>query len=675
MPFLMTSIQLISSMKYVLKLLFFVVMIGCSCFVQAQGPNTMSLNGPWLLTNVETGVVSAAEVPGTVHTDLMNFGLLPDLYYRNYEQDFQGLEKQDWIYSRSFWMDKSSLAPNHIQLVCEGLDTYATITLNGQELATSSNMFRKWVFDLKPYLKEGENQIEIYFHSPFKWHKESVETIGYVFPADNEQGDYKYNPFCRKAAYHFGWDWGPRFVTAGIWQDIYLQSWDNISFEEYSCSTLKCDGESATLVLKTILNVYKDTLVSVAIDGLAQKEHEVEPGKNTLMDTFTITKPQLWWPNGEGEPYLYHKTLSISLGNNTSITQSIHFGIRTFELINEPDSIGTSFYLKINGKPIFAKGANYIPQDAFLPRVKDQQYRDLLIAAKEANMNMIRVWGGGIYEKDIFYELCDSLGLMVWQDFMFAGTMYPIDEAFIEEVEAEAEYQINRLAKHPCIAIWCGNNEIDVAWHNWGWQKKYRYSKKVQEQLWAGYVKLFREKLPQWLHEHAPTMPYTSTSPLSNWGSAENFNHASMHYWGVWHGRDDISEYENNVGRFMVEYGMQSYPDMSTISRFAIEEDLDLESAVMKNRQKSYIGNGEILKHTLQHFGEPKDFGDFVHKSQAVQALAYRTAIDAHRNANGHCMGSLLWQLNDCWPAPSWSIIDYYGKPKQAYEAVKEGFK
>ena len=427
--------------------------------------------------------------------------------------------------------------------------------------------------------------------------------------------------------------------------------------------------------MKTIISADSDTIVTIAIDDLMQKEHKVHKGKNVIRDTFTIQHPQLWWPNGVGEPYLYNKTLSISLAKDTVISQDIRFGVRTVELVNEPDSIGTSFYFKINGDPIFAKGANYIPQDIFLTRVKDQQYRDLLTAAKDANMNMIRVWGGGIYEKDIFYELCDSLGLMVWQDFMFAGTMYPVDDAFLEEIEAEVEYQVNRLAKHPSIVIWCGNNEIDVAWHNWGWQDKYKYSEEVQEVLWSGYVKLFREKLPEWLQKHAPTMAYTSTSPLSNWGTAENFNHASMHYWGVWHGREDISAYNNNVGRFMVEYGMQSYPEMSTILKFAKEEDLSMESDVMKNRQKSYIGNGEILKHIHQHFGEPENFEDFVNKSQAVQAKAYQTAINAHRNSNGHCMGSLLWQLNDCWPGPSWSIIDYYGKPKQAYEAVKEGFK
>jgi beta-mannosidase len=642
---------------------------------QAQEVNRKSLNGAWLLSSVQSGNTYAAEVPGTVHTDLMNFGVIPDVYYRNYEQSFQYLEKQDWVYSRSFWMDKPSLTSEHIQLVCKGLDTYAAIKINGHELGTSTNMFRKWVFELKPYLKEGVNQLEIYFHSPFKWHKERVESMGYVFPADNEQGEYKYNPFCRKAAYHFGWDWGPRFVTAGIWQDIYLQSWNDILLEAYSCITLECDEDSATMLLKTIVNASQPAEITTTLAGLTEKQHRLDKGRNVLLDTFTIENPELWWPNGEGRPHLYTKTLTISSANGAVMKKNIRFGVRTITLVNEPDSIGTSFYFKVNGKPVFAKGANYIPQDVFLPRVKDKQYLDLLTAAKEANMNMIRVWGGGIYEKDIFYELCDSLGLMVWQDFMFAGTMYPIDDAFIEEVKAEAEYQINRLAKHPCIAIWCGNNEIDVAWHNWGWQKKYNYTNKLQKKLWSAYVKLFREKLPQWLQQHAPTIPYTSTSPLSNWGTADNFNHASMHYWGVWHGKDDISEYKNNVGRFMVEYGMQSYPEMSTILRFAIDEDLDLESAVMKNRQKSYIGNGEILKHTLQHFGKPKDFEDFVYKSQAVQALAYRTAIDAHRNSDGHCMGSLLWQLNDCWPAPSWSIIDYYGKPKQAYQAVKEGFE
>jgi beta-mannosidase len=632
----------------------------------------MDLNGNWTLTDLSNDSVYAANVPGTVHTDLLQNNDIPDPFYGNNEHKLKYLEERDWVYSRELeWSDK--IEGETIELVCDGLDTYAKIMVNGEEVGMSDNMHRQWIFDITEVLIEGNNQIDIEITSPFNYHKERVENLGYVLPADNEEGEYKYGPLCRKAAYHFGWDWAPRLVTSGIWKDIYLMRSNGIRLENYSVRTIDIDSHVATMVLKT--SILTGTTADATIElGDDLFTHKLEVGSNTFYDTFTITNPSLWWSNGSGAAHLYDMPLQVVLDDQLVFNEEVKFGIRTIDLITEKDSIGTSFYFKINGQPIFAKGANYIPQDVFIPRVSDGQYRSLLIAAKNAGMNMIRVWGGGIYEKDIFYELCDSLGLMVWQDFMFAGTMYPFDDDFMKTVEEEAKYQINRLSKHPCLALWCGNNEIEVAWNNWGWQEKYNYSDEIQKELWTGYLSLFKELLPTLVAQLAPESNYTSTSPLSNWGTVENFNHGSMHYWGVWHGRENIESFEDNVGRFMVEYGMQSYPEMATLRSFAADEDLNLDSEVMVNRQKSYIGNEEILRLISTKYDAPTDFEDFVSKSQDVQAEALDIAIGSHLNSNGHCMGSLFWQLNDCWPGPSWSIIDYYGNRKKAYDVVKEQF-
>ncbi len=323
---------------------------------------------------------------------------------------------------------------------------------------------------------------------------------------------------------------------------------------------------------------------------------------------------------------------------------------------------------------MFMKGANYIPQDVFLPRVEKGQYERLISQVKRANMNMIRVWGGGIYEEDIFYDLCDKNGILVWQDFMFAGSLYPDDDEFKTNIKEEVKENIQRLRSHPCLAVWCGNNEIEVAWKNWGWQKQYGYSSQDSIEIWSNYQSIFQEMIPDLVTQYHPESNYTSTSPLSNWGTPENFNHSSMHYWGVWHGREPFEAFENNVGRFMSEYGFQSFPELKTLQKVIPDSSLYWDSPALKHRQKSYIGNGLILKHINQYYAEPESFEDFLRLSQETQAKGMGMAIQSHIDGYPHCMGSLFWQLNDCWPGPSWSVLDYYGNKKAAYQVVKEKF-
>lgn len=343
-------------------------------------------------------------------------------------------------------------------------------------------------------------------------------------------------------------------------------------------------------------------------------------------------------------------------------------------LIQEKDSIGQSFYFTVNGKPKFIKGANWVPADVFLPSISNQKYRNLLVAAKAAGINMLRVWGGGIYEADIFYELCDSLGIMVWQDFMFAGAMYPGDDHFIENVKQEVKDNLQRLSKHPCIVVWCGNNEINEAWHNWGWQKQYRFSPSDSAKIWNDYQKLFHDIIPNLVKQFSQ-QPYITTSPLNGWGRKESMTHGDSHYWGVWWGLQPIETYQQKIPRFMSEYGMQSLPNFESIQEFSNPKDWDTSSAVMKAHQKHPTGYQTLAVYLKQNKLQPNNFKQYINATQVVQAKAMEIAITAHVKAQPYCMGTLFWQFNDCWPGASWSVIDYYGRKKKAYYTVQRLYK
>ncbi len=618
-----------------------------------------------------------ATVPGVIHTDLLHNQLIEDPFKDNNELDLQWIEERDWKYKTNFLVSELQLSQEHIEITFEGLDTYAEVVLNGEKLISSNNMFRIWSADIKPHLQIGENQLEVNFTSPINYNDSIYKNYPFQLPSGSETKEPRVGSFTRKAAYQFGWDWAPRFVTCGIWRPVKINIWNKAKINDVHCYTTNLSDNSATIKVKleieaavknaelttTQIQINDTTLLYGLKDGINQIEYE-----------FTVDNPKLWWCNGEGEPYLYDLNVSLTTNDNSTQTKNIKYGIRTIELVNEPDSIGTNFYFKLNGKPVFMKGANYIPQDVFLPRVSNKKYENLLTSVAAANMNMLRVWGGGIYENDIFYNLCDELGILVWQDFMFAGSLYPNTIEFMETVEEEIKENVIRLRNHPSIALWCGNNEIEVAWNNWGWQKQYNYSELDSLNIWDDYAQLFHNIIPTIVGELDKTRSYTSTTPLSNWGTSKNFNHSSMHYWGVWHGKEPFENFDKNVGRFMVEYGFQSFPKMETLQQFIADSNLTIDTEVMKNRQKSYIGNGLMLEHIKQYYSEPTSFPEFVALSQKTQAKAMQMAIQAHLNKQPHCMGSLFWQLNDCWPGPSWSVIDYLGNKKEAYNTVKKEF-
>ncbi len=609
----------------------------------------------------------SAQVPGTIHQDLMRTGQIENIYYAKNEEQYQWIESKNWSYRCEFSLEDSQ----DYNLIFEGLDTYAQVFIDDSLFGTCDNMFRLWRFDLSN-LSSGLHQLRIEFKSPYQFLKEKVQAYPVSLPSGSETGDLKVSPFSRKAAYHFGWDWAPRIVTCGIFRPLYLEP-HNPKIEQVEVSVLARRDSTVFAEFNYEISHWEPGL------KLLFQGQEFDLDQTQFRPIWKkFLKAKLWWPNGYGNPHLYYDTLRLYKEGKLIQEFPFRYGLRTVELVNEPDSLGTSFYFKINGKPLFAKGANYVPQDMLLPRVSNQQYRSLMQKVANANMNMLRVWGGGVYERDLFYQLCDSLGIMLWQDFMFAGTMYPADQKdFLENVALEVEDNVKRLRHHPSIVIWCGNNEIEVAWKNWGWQKQLGYNAEDSTRLWKAYLALFDSLIPKQLAHYDSNFkrPYTSTSPLSNWGKAENFKHSTMHYWGVWHGGDDFEKFAQNVGRFMVEYGFQSFPNYQSIRRVIPDSAMYLESTLMQHRQKSYVGNGEILRQVNKYYGQPKDFKQFLELSQKAQAKALKMAIAEHRIQQGFCMGSLMWQLNDCWPGPSWSIIDYYGNEKEAYQTVRQGFR
>ncbi len=658
-----------------LKFLFIITFVLFSIGLKAQDSKEINLSKTnWEFKQIGKDKWYPAKIPSSVHMDLLRNKLIEDPNKENNELKQRWIEKQDWEYQTSFKVKKSLLEFKKLEMHFAGLDTYSEIFLNGKSLGLTFNMFREWTFDVKPFLKEGTNHLRIKFESPLNHNKEKVKNYGVALPSGNETVDLKVSPFTRKAIYQFGWDWGPRFVSCGIWKDIKLKAWNDVRILDAACETLFLNDSLAILEL------------DLEIESREAKGHyeirfqgrripiELKAGKNRLKFEFDCKNPELWWPNGWGEAKLHNMDIDIMEGPKSATNFSFKYGIRDIRFVNQGDEIGTSFLFKVNGKEIFVKGSNYVPQEIFLENIENDDYEKLILKAKDAHFNMLRVWGGGIYEKDVFYDLCDEHGIMVWQDFMFANSLYPSDFKFLKNITEEITQNVKRLKKHPSIVFWCGNNEINVAWENWGWQDQYKYSKSDETALWNGQVQIFQFLIPDLLSEYYPTANYASTTPLSNWGKPENFNHSSMHYWGVWHGKDSFSEFKNNVGRFMVEYGFQSFPDYKILKKSMSDSSLYLNSKVMQNRQKSYIGNGLIKHHAEKWFGPAKDFEQFVDNSQKTQAFALQIAIMQQRLHSPHCMGTLFWQFNDCWPGPSWSVLNFDASEKKAYSTVQTWF-
>jgi beta-mannosidase len=610
-----------------------------------------------------------ANVPGTVHTDLLANHIIENPFYGTNEKDLQWIENENWNYKTSFVISKSELKNKNIDLQFEGLDTYATVFLNGKPILEANNMFRTWKISVKKYLVGGENHLEIKFKSAVQEGKIQAKKLNYTLPGDEKV-------FTRKAQYQYGWDWGPRFVTAGIWKNVKLTFWNEAKIENVKFEQKELNKEEAKINFEFTLKVQNEGEYQIYL-GAKPYEFQLKKGTNTVKIPIEIKNPILWWCNGLGVPHQYVFQFKLQSNEKVLDDKTLKIGLRTIELIQEKDKIGTSFYFKLNGIPVFMKGANYIPDDSFMPRVSDSIYKIRIKDAVEANMNMLRVWGGGIYADDAFYDECDKNGILVWQDFMFACAMYPGDEAFLVNVKQEVIDNVNRLQNHPSLAIWCGNNENDEGWKNWGWQKQYNYSKADSIKIWNDYEKLFHQLIPKTLDSLLPKNKniYWPSSPSIGWGRKESLTQGDSHYWGVWWGKEPFEIYEKKVGRFMSEYGFQGVPNLETFKNFAKKEDLSLNSETIKNHQKHPTGYETIDEYMKRDFINPTNFEDYIYVSQLLQADGMKTAIEAHRRAKSYCMGTLYWQFNDCWPVTSWSSVDYFGNWKAFHYQVKRSYE
>lgn len=611
-----------------------------------------------------------ATVPGTVHTDLLANKRIPDPFLGTHEKELGWIDAADWEYQTTFRYRPDN-GVQSISLIFEGLDTYARVFLNGKLILAADNMFRTWEVHVDTLLKSGENTLRIAFQSAFTRGKTEAATLPYTLPGDEKV-------FTRKAAYHYGWDWGPRFVTCGIWKPVKLLVQTGplrVSHHQVSNKTITSD--TATLNLRTTLSAKTNARVSVYNNATNQLLGSSAIKRDSLFTTtIKIANPKLWWCNGYGEPNLYSLRIeTLGMPTGELVIDTLTVGIRTLELVQESDKAGKSFYFKLNGKLVFAKGANMIPPDNFLPRVTGAKYRQLVRQAKDANMNMLRVWGGGVYPEDAFYRACDELGIMVWQDFMFACAMYPGSDAFIENVKQEAEQQVVRLRNHASLALWCGNNEVSEGWHNWGWQKQYQYSATDSSRIWNDYLRLFENTLPGVVAQYDEQRQYWPSSPQYGWGRAQSLREGDSHYWGVWWGKQPFDVFNQKVGRFMSEYGFQGMPSAFLYTQIMEGQPASLQSAVVRHHQKHPVGFETIHEYLFRSYRVPSSFENYRYISQLVQGEGMRIAIEAHRRNQPYCMGSLYWQLNDCWPVTSWSSLDNYEIPKAAHFFIARSFR
>ena len=617
-----------------------------------------------------------AKVPGTVHTDLWANKIIEDPYYGSNEAQYQWIEEKDWIYRSKFNISSYFLNRSHINLVFYGLDTHADVKLNGKIILSVDNMFRKWSVDVKNLLKENDNELEILFNSSVAF--DNAKNALFYLPADNSR------IWSRKAAYHYGWDWGPRFVTCGVWQPIYIESFDNGFIDGIKISPKILKDELAILAVDVDVYSANDDEFDVSVydmnqnDKVAKKSAKVKAGNTTITVMYEIKNPKLWWPNGFGEQALYNISIIVSKRNQIIDKKIQETGLRTVEVIQEKDlnnlNDGQSFYFRVNGVNMFMKGANYIPPSMFMPSVTHENYTHLIKTSKDSNFNMLRLWGGGNFENDEFYTLCDRYGIMIWHDFMFAGGMYPGNDEYSENIKQEHIYQIRRLRNHPSIAMWCGGNEIKEGWFNWGWS-----GTSNSETVWKWYLRIFEEIIPQVIDEYDGTRFYWSSSPSYGWGNQQSYKEGDSHYWGVWHGMSPFESLNTQVGRFISEYGMEGGIDYNTIKKFTAPEDRWINgsstSQVMRTHQKHRSGYQNLLGYLNMYYKDVHTFDNYLYITQLVQAFGIQVGIESHRRNMPRTMGTLYWQLNDVWPVFSWSSMDYYGKWKALQWRAKKYYQ
>ncbi len=641
------------------------------------------INDGWRFRQGRGEIWYPATVPGTVHTDLMANEIIEDPFFRLNERAVQWVDKEDWMYETILTPTADELSAQNQDLVFYGLDTYADVYLNGSPILNADNMHRTWCVNIKDKLKPGENKLEVYFHSPIKIDLPKCDLYDYGFntgPDQSQNGgifDKLVSIFARKAGYHYGWDWGPRLVTSGIWRPVVLETWNGPKIDDVQVIQNEVNGAKAdlTLIAEVLSDSDDNAKIEFKADGksLASKEVALKKGLNRIEVAAQVKKPRLWWPNGLGEPYLYYFTTTVTAAAGSD-NNSQEIGLRSIKLHNDKDQYGHNLYFEVNGKPVFMKGVDMVPLDNFLPRITHEKYEKHVLDAKNVNMNMIRVWGGGVYEDDYFYQLCDRNGMLVWQDFMFACSTYPADEKFLTSIRHEAVDNVRRLRNHACIALWCGNNECQDVFYGWGNRKKYYEEKGVLPLLESQFKAMYFKTLPEVVKEYGGGTAYRPSSPFAFEDTPSDGINGDDHYWGVWHGRDSIGHYNVKRARFFSEYGFQSFPEFESVKLYAPQErDWDINSEVMMAHQRAgSYANNLIREYMADEFRVPDNFEDFLYVGMILQGDAIKTAMEAHRRDMPYCMGTLVWQHNDCWPVASWAGRDYYGRWKaQQYFARK----
>ena len=658
------------------------LIIICLFVASCQSNNhkaSQSLNKHWNLKTDTLSIDLQVDIPSVIQSDLYENGLIPHPYLGKVEQDLQWIPQREWDYFLRFDVDKNVFEKDNIELIFNGLDTYADVWLNGEKILHSDNMFVKYQKEVKNLLKKHDNELKVHFYPFDKQRDNLIETYRLRFPE-------KY-AVMRKCGYQNGWDWAPRYLNIGIWKDVELLGWNDFKVENISILTENLIGNDAEMSANIRLSTEnpRDLRFVVSKDGNKLAEQAVSiNGKTHVKIPFVVENADLWWPNGIWEHTMTDFVVEFFEDNELIDSQKVRTGIRKIELIEVPDSIGSAMYFKVNGRKVYIKGANYIPEEMIETWMSKDKTVKLLAECEAAHFNMLRVWGGGIYPPDYFYDICDSLGIMVWQDFMFAGTTYPYSDEFLNNVKEEAIQQVIHYQNHPSLVLWCGNNEVSEGYVNWGWQQSMGWTDEDYAEMKHGMDTLFVDIFSQVVENEDGTRDYWPSSPKNGWGKAESLTEGDVHYWGVWWGELPYEAYLEKVGRFNSEFGYQAYPDLSTL--LAISPDLDDD--VIQAHQKHNRGEALIQKHIGRYVisteakrnGEISNESDEISRqarndvywSQLSQAYGIGLAIEAQRAAKPRSMGTLYWQLNDAWPVISWSSIDYYGNKKALHWKLKE---